>query len=459
MMKIYNSLNNKLEEFIPIEKNKVGIYVCGPTVYNFIHFGNSRPVIVFDTLARHFINKGYEVNFVQNFTDIDDKIIKRSIEENLSFEEVSEKYIKEFMNDIQKLNILNIVKRPRVSEYIPQIIKMIQNLIDNGYAYVSGGDVLFRVNNYSDYGKLSNQKIEDLSVAVRIDKNEKKENPLDFVLWKEKKDNEPFWDSPFSKGRPGWHIECSAMSKEFLGDNFDIHAGGIDLLFPHHENERAQSICSCNEKSTFARYWMHNGFLEINGEKMSKSLGNFITLKDVLKNYSGDIVRFFMLSTHYRKPINYSIENLEISKKTLQSIIENISRYKKIDIINSKNDDDIKDYIREFENNFNSALDDDLNTPLAISQIHDLIRKVNKKLSENSFKELEYVINILEKYIKNVLGIEMEIEKNDDITEKLIELLNSIRDEARFNKNYALSDKIRDELLKLGIKTSDRKVK
>ncbi|WP_073507695.1 cysteine--tRNA ligase [Streptobacillus notomytis] len=457
-MKIYNSLNNRLEEFIPINENKVGIYVCGPTVYNYIHFGNSRPVIVFDTLARHFINQGYEVSFVQNFTDIDDKIINKSIEEAILFEEISKKYIAAFMEDISKLNILDIVKRPKVSEYIPEIIQMIEGLIDKGYAYISDGDVFFRVNKYSEYGKLSNQRLEDLSVGVRISKDDKKENPLDFVLWKKMKENEPYWDSPFSKGRPGWHIECSVMSREFLGDNFDIHAGGIDLLFPHHENERAQSICFCNEKSSFANYWLHNGFLEINGEKMSKSLGNFITLREVLKNYSGDVVRFFMLSTHYRKPINYSIENLEISKKTLNSIIDNIDRYKQLVVDNNSNIEIIKD-INEFELNFNSALNDDLNTPLAISCIHDLIRKTNRHLNSSVFKEIVLVIEVLEKYIINVLGIKMEKDKNDILSEKLIELLNRIREDARINKNYALSDMIRDELLKFGIKTVDRKVK
>ncbi|CAM3061320.1 cysteine--tRNA ligase [Streptobacillus ratti] len=457
-MKIYNSLNNKLEKFIPINNSKVGIYVCGPTVYNYIHFGNSRPVIVFDTLARHFINQGYEVSFVQNFTDIDDKIINKSIEENITFEEISKKYIDAFMEDISKLNILDIVKRPKVSEYIPEIIKMIEGLIDKGYAYISDGDVLFRVNKYSEYGKLSNQRLEDLSVGVRIDKDDKKENPLDFVLWKKKKENEPYWDSPFSKGRPGWHIECSAMSREFLGDNFDIHAGGIDLLFPHHENESAQSVCFCNEKSSFANYWMHNGFLEINGEKMSKSLGNFITLREVLNNYSGDVIRFFMLSTHYRKPINYSIENLEISKKTLNSIIDSIDRYKKVVVDNNSNDE-IKKEIIEFESAFNSALNDDLNTPLAISCIHDLIKKTNRHLNSSVFKEITLVIEVLEKYIINILGIKMEKDKNDVLSENLIELLNKIREDARMNKNYELSDMIRDELLKLGIKTVDRKVK
>ncbi|WP_064590040.1 cysteine--tRNA ligase [Streptobacillus moniliformis] len=457
-MKIYNSLNNKLEEFIPINDKKVGIYVCGPTVYNYIHFGNSRPVIVFDTLARHFINQGYEVSFVQNFTDIDDKIINKSIEENIPFEEISKKYINAFMEDISKLNILDIVKRPKVSEYIPDIIEMIEVLIYNGYAYERDGDVLFRVNKYLEYGKLSNQKLSDLSVGVRINKDEKKENPLDFVLWKKKKENEPYWNAPFSEGRPGWHIECSAMSRKLLGDNFDIHAGGIDLLFPHHENERAQSVCFCNEKSSFANYWMHNGFLEVNGEKMSKSLGNFITLREILNDYSGDVVRFFMLSTHYRKPINYSIENLEISKKTLNYIIDTIDRYKQIDVTNNSNNEIKKDII-EFELAINSALNDDLNTPLAISCIHDLIKKTNKYLNSSIFREITLVVEILEKYIINVLGIKMEKNKNDMLSESLIELLNKIREDARMNKNYALSDMIRDELLKLGIKTVDGKVK
>lgn len=313
-MKIYNSLNNKIESFKTIEKNKVKMYVCGPTVYNYIHIGNARPIIVFDSLARFLKKIGYDVKFVQNFTDIDDKIINKSLEENIDISKLTEKYIEAFLNDISQLNVLNDVIRPKVSDNILEIIDMIQNLINKGYAYELNGNVFFRVKKYLEYGKISNQNIDNLEHGIRIESDEKKESPLDFVLWKKRKEHEPYWESPFSKGRPGWHIECSALIKKYLGDKIDIHGGGIDLIFPHHENENAQSVCSCNNDN-LANFWLHNGHLEINGEKMSKSLNNFMLLRDILKEYDGNIIRFFMLSTHYRKPIDFSKEGLDSSKK------------------------------------------------------------------------------------------------------------------------------------------------
>lgn len=454
-MKIYNSLTNSLENFNSIEKNKVGIYVCGPTVYNYIHIGNSRPIIVFDVLARYLKSIGYEVKFVQNFTDIDDKIIKKSIEEKVPFKDITEKYISAFLEDISKLNIIEGILRPRVSENIPEIIQMIENLIDNSYAYELNGDVLFDVHKYRDYGKLSNRTI---SNKENVEETETKKNVEDFALWKKKKEGEPYWDSPWSKGRPGWHIECSAMSEKYLGKNFDIHCGGLDLIFPHHENEIAQSICSHCEKTTFANYWMHNGFVEINGEKMSKSLGNFITLHDILKKYEGNILRFFMLTSHYRKPINFSYENIEIAKKTLSSIEDTLDRYESISNTQNSNKEILK-LIDKFNDKFKESLDEDLNTPAAISSIHDHIKDINKLILNNGYIELKNVVDNLRDKLVNILGVELNIVKNNKIEEQLIDLLYKIREDARSNKNYELSDFIRDELFKIGIKTSDRKVK
>lgn len=454
-MKIYNSLTNSLENFNSIEKNKVGIYVCGPTVYNYIHIGNSRPIIVFDVLARYLKSIGYEVKFVQNFTDIDDKIIKKSIEEKVPFKDITEKYISAFLEDISKLNIIEGILRPRVSENIPEIIQMIENLIDNSYAYELNGDVLFDVHKYRDYGKLSNRTI---SNKENVEETETKKNVEDFALWKKKKEGEPYWDSPWSKGRPGWHIECSAMSEKYLGKNFDIHCGGLDLIFPHHENEIAQSICSHCEKTTFANYWMHNGFVEINGEKMSKSLGNFITLHDILKKYEGNILRFFMLTSHYRKPINFSYENIEIAKKTLSSIEDTLYRYESISNTQNSNKEILK-LIDKFNDKFKESLDEDLNTPAAISSIHDHIKDINKLILNNGYIELKNVVDNLRDKLVNILGVELNMVKNNKIEEQLIDLLYRIREDARSNKNYELSDFIRDELFKIGIKTSDRKVK
>ena len=454
-MKIYNSLTNSLENFNSIEKNKVGIYVCGPTVYNYIHIGNSRPIIVFDVLARYLKSIGYEVKFVQNFTDIDDKIIKKSIEEKVPFKDITEKYISAFLEDISKLNIIEGILRPRVSENIPEIIQMIENLIDNSYAYELNGDVLFDVHKYRDYGKLSNRTI---SNKENVEETETKKNVEDFALWKKKKEGEPYWDSPWSKGRPGWHIECSAMSEKYLGKNFDIHCGGLDLIFPHHENEIAQSICSHCEKTTFANYWMHNGFVEINGEKMSKSLGNFITLHDILKKYEGNILRFFMLTSHYRKPINFSYENIEIAKKTLSSIEDTLYRYESISNTQNSNKEILK-LIDKFNDKFKESLDEDLNTPAAISSIHDHIKDINKLILNNGYIELKNVVDNLRDKLVNILGVELNMVKNNKIEEQLIDLLYRIREDARSNKNYELSDFIRDELFKIGIKISDRKVK
>ena len=474
-MKLYNTMTNKIEEFKTIEENKVKMYVCGPTVYNYIHLGNARPIVVFDTLARYFEHKGLEVEFVQNFTDVDDKIINKSMEEGTSASEVSEKYIKYFFEDISKLNILESVKRPKVTENMAEIIEIIQKLIDNGFAYEKDGDVYFEVKKYKDYGKLSNQKIEELELGARIDVSEIKKNPVDFALWKKKKNGEPFWESPWGQGRPGWHIECSAMAKKYLGDTFDIHGGGQDLVFPHHENEIAQSKCAYH--GNFANYWLHNGFIQINGDKMSKSLGNFFLLREILEKFSGNVVRLFILSTHYRKPINFSFENMEDTKKALQNIVKSmnkfediVEKYKNEKIENVKNSE-FSQKIDEFDKKFEDAMDEDMNTPQALATIFDQIRETNKFISTNEgefstiYFEIKKSYESLKQKIENVFGIAIETEnavkeedgENMELTKKLIELLIKLRSEARSEKNFKLSDEIRDELKALGIEIKDNK--
>lgn len=474
-MKLYNTMTNTIEEFKTIEENKVKMYVCGPTVYNYIHLGNARPIVVFDTLARYFEHKGMKVEFVQNFTDVDDKIINKSMEEGTSASEVSEKYIKYFFEDISKLNILESVKRPKVTENMAEIIEIIQKLIDNGFAYEKNGDVYFEVKKYKDYGKLSNQKIEELELGARIDVSEIKKNPVDFALWKKKKDGEPFWESPWGQGRPGWHIECSAMAKKYLGDTFDIHGGGQDLVFPHHENEIAQSKCAYH--GNFANYWLHNGFIQINGDKMSKSLGNFFLLREILEKFSGNVVRLFILSTHYRKPINFSFENMGDTKKALQNIVKSMNKFENI-VEKYKNEkienvkiSEFSQKIDEFDKKFEEAMNEDMNTPQALATIFDQIRETNKFIStnENEFSTIYYEIkksyDSLKEKIENVFGIAIEVEnavkeedgENMELTKKLIELLIKLRSEARSEKNFKLSDEIRDELKALRVEIKDNK--
>ena len=480
-MRFYNTMPNKIEEFETIEKGKVKMYVCGPTVYNYIHLGNARPIIVFDTLARYFKYRGYDVTYIQNFTDVDDKIIKRANEEGISVKEVTEKYIKGFFEDIEPLNISDDIVRPKVTENMPEIIEIIKKLIDEGFAYEKDGNVFFEVKKFEEYGSLSNQKIDELEIGARVDIMEEKNNPLDFALWKRKKEGEPYWESPWGQGRPGWHIECSAMAKKYLGDTFDIHGGGQDLVFPHHENEIAQSRCAYH--GNFANYWLHNGFIQVNGDKMSKSLGNFFLLREILGKFPGNVVRLFILGTHYRKPINFSMDNMEDSRKTLKNIITSMNNFSEIigkfsdkgshegevsDNTGNNSINEFKEKVNELDKKFMEAMDEDMNTPQALAVIFDQIKET-KKFSVNvssgeTAEALNYSYNSLGKKLEEVLGIELVLEEenknfknNDKLTGNLIELLIKLRADARKEKNFKLSDEIRDNLKELGIEIQDNK--
>ena len=480
-MRFYNTMSNKIEEFETIEKGKVKMYVCGPTVYNYIHLGNARPIIVFDTLARYFKYRGYDVTYIQNFTDVDDKIIKRANEEGISVKEVTEKYIKGFFEDIESLNISDDIVRPKVTENMPEIIEIIKKLIDEGFAYEKDGNVFFEVKKFEEYGSLSNQKIDELEIGARVDIMEEKNNPLDFSLWKRKKEGEPYWESPWGQGRPGWHIECSAMAKKYLGDTFDIHGGGQDLVFPHHENEIAQSRCAYH--GNFANYWLHNGFIQVNGDKMSKSLGNFFLLREILGKFPGNVVRLFILGTHYRKPINFSMDNMEDSRKTLKNIVTSMNNFSEIiekfsgkgshegevsDNTGNNSTNEFKEKVNELDKKFMEAMDEDMNTPQALAVIFDQIKET-KKFSVNisngeEAEALNYSYNSLRKKLEEVLGIMLFMEdenknfkNNDKLTGNLIELLIKLRADARKEKNFKLSDEIRDNLKELGIEIQDNK--
>ena len=480
-MRFYNTMSNKIEEFETIENGKVKMYVCGPTVYNYIHLGNARPIIVFDTLARYFKYRGYDITYIQNFTDVDDKIIKRANEEGISVKEVTEKYIKGFFEDIEPLNISDDIIRPKVTENMPEIIEIIKKLIDEGFAYEKDGNVFFEVKKFEEYGSLSNQKIDELEIGARVDIMEEKNNPLDFALWKRKKEGEPYWDSPWGQGRPGWHIECSAMAKKYLGDTFDIHGGGQDLVFPHHENEIAQSRCAYH--GNFANYWLHNGFIQVNGDKMSKSLGNFFLLREILGKFPGNVVRLFILGTHYRKPINFSMDNMEDSRKTLKNIVTSMNNFSEIiekfsgkgshegevsDNTGNNSINEFKEKVNQLDKKFMEAMDEDMNTPQALAVIFDQIKET-KKFSVNvssgeEAEALNYSYNSLGKKLEEVLGIELVLEEenknlknNDKLTGNLIELLIKLRADARKEKNFKLSDEIRDNLKELGIEIQDNK--
>ena len=459
-MKIFNTLTRRKEEFVPLEEGKVKMYVCGPTVYNLIHIGNARPMIIFDTVRRYMEYKGYEVNYVSNFTDVDDKIIKKAIEEGVSAEEISTRYIKECKKDMADMNVKPATTAPQATQEIQGMIDMIQTLIDKGYAYpAADGTVYFRVKKFKEYGKLSHKNLDDLQSGFRslkVSGEDQKEDPLDFVLWKPKKEGEPSWPSPWCDGRPGWHIECSVMSKKYLGEEIDIHAGGEDLIFPHHENEIAQSEC-CNGK-IFARYWMHNGFLNIDNRKMSKSLGNFRTVRQIGEQYDLQVLRFFMLNAHYRSPLNFSADLMEAAKNSLERILEAAGK------LSDRKDNGAAENITEeelallkeaegFVTKFEAAMDDDFNTADALAAIFELVKFANTNVDENSSRE--FAGGLYEELFKlsDVLGV--KIEKKEEILDKEIEDLIQERQAARKAKDFKRADEIRDELLKKGIILKD----
>ena len=453
-MKILNTLTRRKEEFVPINEGKVGIYVCGPTVYDYIHIGNARPMIVFDTLRRYLEYKGYDVNYVSNFTDVDDKIIKRANEEGVDASVISERYIAEVKKDMAALNVREATTHPKATEEIPDMIEMVKTLIEKGYAYEVNGTVYFRTRKFKDYGKLSKKNIDDLRSGNRdllVSGVDEKEDPLDFVLWKPKKEGEPSWPSPWGDGRPGWHLECSVMSKKYIGDVIDIHAGGEDLVFPHHENEIAQSEAA--NGTEFARYWMHNGFLKINNEKMSKSLGNFFTVREIAEKYPLQVIRFFMLSAHYRSPLNFSADLVEASKNGLERILTAVDRLKSISGTEGEVDKAVADEMDAFVKKYEAAMDDDLNTADAISVIFELVKYANVNVTEESTKAtVELVLNTVTK-LCDILGIITE--KKKEIFDSDIEALIEERQAARKAKNFARADEIRDQLSDMGIILED----
>jgi len=456
-MKIYSTMTMKKEEFKEIEKGKVKMYSCGPTVYNYFHIGNARPFIVFDVLRNYLEYIGYDVTFVQNFTDVDDKIIKKANEEGISAIEVADKYIDEYYKDAAAIGIRKATVHPRVTDNIKEIIDFIQDLIDKGFAYVLGGDVYFEVKKFDEYGKLSHKNIDELISGARIDVNEQKKSPLDFALWKEKKEGEIGWDSPWGVGRPGWHIECSVMSNKYLGSNIDIHSGGQDLIFPHHENEIAQS--ECKNGCTFANYWMHNGYINIDNVKMSKSLGNFFTVRDVLKVYDGDVLRFFMLTSHYRSPINYSKDLLDSAKSSLDRIKNcklslDFSLQKSQNKEISQEEKDILANVQAIKSTFIEKMNDDLNTADAITAIFDLVKLANTSVNENSSKTFVQSILSMLNELTGVLNI-ANTEKVDEQDTSKIEELIELRNQAKKAKDFAKADEIREELRKMGIEIKD----
>ena len=457
-MKIYNTLTRQKEEFVPVHPGKVGMYVCGPTVYNYIHIGNARPMIIFDTVRRYFEYKGYEVNYVSNFTDVDDKIIKKANEEGVTATEIAERYIKECKQDMEALNIKPATHQPRATEEIGGMIKMIQTLIEKGHAYEVDGTVYFKTRSFKDYGKLSKKNIDDLEAGhreIKVTGEEGKKDPLDFVLWKPKKEGEIAWDSPWGEGRPGWHIECSEMSKKYIGDTIDIHAGGEDLIFPHHENEIAQSE-ACNDEK-FANYWMHNGFLNINNKKMSKSAGNFFTVREIGEKYPLQVIRFFMLSAHYRTPLNFSDTLVESAKTGLDRILTAIDLCREMaakEETGSLSDAE-KEHFAKVEalvKKFEDAMEDDFNTADAVSAIFEIVRESNSTVKDFSADYAKKVLKVLED-LCGVLGIETT--KEEEILDEEIEKLIEERQAARKNKHFARADEIRDQLLEQGIVLKD----
>ena len=447
MITLYNTLTRQKETFKPIEPGKVKMYVCGPTVYNYIHIGNARPAINYDVVRRYFEYRGYEVEYVSNFTDVDDKLIKRAHELNEPVPVIADRFIDAFYEDIGALNVKKATSNPRVMNHMDDIIKFIQQLVDEGYAYESDGDVYFRTRQFKDYGKLSHQSIDDLKVGARIESGEAKEDALDFTLWKEAKPGEISWDSPFGKGRPGWHIECSVMAYHELGATIDIHAGGTDLQFPHHENEIAQS--EAHNHAPFANYWMHNGFININNEKMSKSLGNFVLVHDIIKEIDPDVLRFFMISVHYRSPINYDLELVDAARKGLERIRNSYQALEERAELTT-NVEDQEHYLTEIDailNNFETVMDDDFNTANAITAWYDLAKLANKYLLEQT-TSTRVIARLMEvnEIFSDVLGVPLKGKESEALLDADIEALIEEREEARKAKNFARADEIRDEL-------------
>lgn len=455
-MKVFNSLTRTKEEFIPLEEGKVKMYVCGPTVYNFFHIGNGRTFIVFDTIRRYLEYRGYEVEFIQNFTDIDDKMINRANEENTTVQEVGDKYIKEYYQDADGLNIKRATVNPRATEFIIDIINFVKDLIDKDYAYEVNGDVYFRTKKFEGYGKLIGQNLEDLQAGARINVDERKEDPMDFAIWKAQKPGEPAWESPWGPGRPGWHIECSCMAKKLLGETIDIHAGGMDLAFPHHENEIAQSEALTGKP--FANYWMHAAFLNVNNQKMSKSLNNFLTARDALKEYDADIIRFLMLSGHYRIQLNFSQDLLESAKASIERLYNAIGNLESLMTevkIEAMTEEEAKylESLDVYRQRYIAKMDDDFNTADAISVLFDLIKDININVGINSSKELcEKTLEVIRE-LGMPLGILQKTTKTN--LEEEIEALIAERQQARKERDFALADKIRDDLKARGIELLD----
>ena len=456
MIKVYNTLNKKKEEFIPLTPGEVKMYVCGPTVYNFFHIGNGRTFIVFDTIRRYFEYRGFKVDFVQNFTDIDDKMIKKANEEGTTVKKIGDTYIKEYYQDADALNIERATVNPRATEFIGEIIKFVKGLVDKGYAYEVDGDVYFSTKKFEGYGKLSGQNIEDLQSGARISVDERKKDPMDFAIWKAQKPGEPAWNSPWGMGRPGWHIECSCMAKKLLGETIDIHAGGSDLKFPHHENEIAQSEALTGEP--FARYWLHSAFVNVNNEKMSKSLNNFFTAREILERYDADVIRFLMLSAHYRQQLNFSEDLLESAKASVERIYNAIGNLENLidEVSREEMNEEEKAYLEslnKYKEKYIEKMDDDFNTADAITAIFDLIKDTNTNITIDSSKELAKKALELIRELGAPLGMFQKSTKGN--LEEEIEALVAERQQARKDRDFALADKIRDELKDRGIVLED----
>lgn len=465
MLKVYNTLTKQKEEFKPLKEGQVSIYVCGVTPYNHPHIGNARPFVTWDVIKRYFTHLGYKVKHIQNFTDVDDKIIRTANQEGVNWSDISTRYINSYFEVMDKLHVKHADTYPKVSQTIPEIIDMISVLIDKGYAYELNGDVYFSVEKFKGYGKLSGRKLEDMMAGARIEVNESKHNPMDFALWKAAKPGEPFWESPWGNGRPGWHIECSTMSLKYLGKTFDFHGGGSDLIFPHHENEIAQSQAYCGDDHSFARYWLHNGFITINQEKMSKSLGNFFTVKEILDKYPAEVLRFFIVSTHYRSPLDFSDARLDeaaTSLNRLKNALDNLKELAK-NTTDATSGEELIAKAKQCKQNFFEAMDDDFNTALAIANMFDLSKEINIYYNEvtsgkvacskvavdtalDVFSEMADIIGILEDDDKSA---------DDGLVDNLMNLIIDIRQNARKNKDWATADKIRDELKNIGITLED----